>query len=129
MILRLLRMRRNVNRNVFNDRKNVSATTILVCLSPTGTGLLGLRRAGDRGLLLERLQPLHVAQRGAATSRQQGVRQQHAWRVCRAGRLGAQEVPDVAIPGRARRMPGRQGSFSAVSVSVAGVGDASGGND
>ena len=27
MILHLLRMRRNVNRNVFNDRKNVSATT------------------------------------------------------------------------------------------------------
>ena len=26
MILHLLRMRRNVNRNVFNDRKNVSAT-------------------------------------------------------------------------------------------------------
>ena len=29
MILYLLRMRRNVNRNVFNDRKNVSATTPL----------------------------------------------------------------------------------------------------
>ena len=27
MILQLLRMRRNVNRNVFNARKNVSATT------------------------------------------------------------------------------------------------------
>ena len=27
MILHLLHMRRNVNRNVFNDRKNVSATT------------------------------------------------------------------------------------------------------
>ena len=27
MILHLLRMRRNVNQNVFNDRKNVSATT------------------------------------------------------------------------------------------------------
>ena len=27
MILHLLCMRRNVNRNVFNDRKNVSATT------------------------------------------------------------------------------------------------------
>ena len=26
MILHLLRLRRNVNRNVFNDRKNVSAT-------------------------------------------------------------------------------------------------------
>ena len=26
MILLLLRMRRNVNRNVFNDRKNVSTT-------------------------------------------------------------------------------------------------------
>ena len=26
MILHLLRMRRNVNRNVFNDRENVSAT-------------------------------------------------------------------------------------------------------
>ena len=26
MILHLLRMRRNANRNVFNDRKNVSAT-------------------------------------------------------------------------------------------------------
>ena len=26
MILHLLRMRRNVNRNVFNDRKNVSGT-------------------------------------------------------------------------------------------------------
>ena len=26
MVLHLLRMRRNVNRNVFNDRKNVSAT-------------------------------------------------------------------------------------------------------
>ena len=26
MILHLLRMRRNVNRNVFNERKNVSAT-------------------------------------------------------------------------------------------------------
>ena len=29
MILHLVRMRRNVNRNVFNDRKNVSATTPL----------------------------------------------------------------------------------------------------
>ena len=29
MILHLLRMRRNVNRNVFNDRENVSATTAL----------------------------------------------------------------------------------------------------
>ena len=29
MILHLLRMRRNVNRNVFNDRKNVSVTTVL----------------------------------------------------------------------------------------------------
>ena len=28
MILHLLRMRRNVNRNIFNDRKNVSATVI-----------------------------------------------------------------------------------------------------
>ena len=28
MILHLLRMRRNVNRNVFNDRKNVSATSV-----------------------------------------------------------------------------------------------------
>ena len=27
MILHLLHMRRNVNRNVFNDRENVSATT------------------------------------------------------------------------------------------------------
>ena len=27
MTLHLLRIRRNVNRNVFNDRKNVSATT------------------------------------------------------------------------------------------------------
>ena len=27
MILHLLRLRRNVNRNVFNDRKNVSETT------------------------------------------------------------------------------------------------------
>ena len=27
MILHISRMRRNVNRNVFNDRKNVSATT------------------------------------------------------------------------------------------------------
>ena len=26
MILHLVRMRKNVNRNVFNDRKNVSAT-------------------------------------------------------------------------------------------------------
>ena len=30
MILHLLRMRRNVNRNVFNDRKNVSATALRV---------------------------------------------------------------------------------------------------
>ena len=30
MILHLLRMRRNVNRNVFNDRENVSATTLLL---------------------------------------------------------------------------------------------------
>ena len=29
MILHVLRMRRNGNRNVFNDRKNVSATTQL----------------------------------------------------------------------------------------------------
>ena len=29
MILHVLRMRRNVNRNVFNDRKNVSATAPL----------------------------------------------------------------------------------------------------
>ena len=29
MILHLLRMRRNVNRNVFNDRENVSATPSL----------------------------------------------------------------------------------------------------
>ena len=29
MILHLLRMRRNVNRNVFNDRKNVSATVVV----------------------------------------------------------------------------------------------------
>ena len=28
MSLHLLRMRRNVNRNVFNDRKNVSATAV-----------------------------------------------------------------------------------------------------
>ena len=28
MILHFLRMRRNVNRNVFNDRKNVSATAL-----------------------------------------------------------------------------------------------------
>ena len=28
MNLHLLRMRRNVNRNVFNDRKNVSATAV-----------------------------------------------------------------------------------------------------
>ena len=30
MILHLLRMCRNVNRNVFNDRKNVSATAISI---------------------------------------------------------------------------------------------------
>ena len=30
MILHLLRMRRNVNRNVFNDRRNVSATTYYI---------------------------------------------------------------------------------------------------
>ena len=29
MILHLVRMRRNVNRNVFNDRKNVSATPLV----------------------------------------------------------------------------------------------------
>ena len=34
MILHLLRMRRNVNRNVFNDRKNLSATALRVT-SPT----------------------------------------------------------------------------------------------
>ena len=32
MILHLLRMRRNVNRNVFNARKNVSATTELALI-------------------------------------------------------------------------------------------------
>ena len=30
MILHLLRMRRNANRNVFNDRKNVSVTPFVV---------------------------------------------------------------------------------------------------
>ena len=34
MILHLLCMRRNVNRNVFNDRKNVSTTALRVT-SPT----------------------------------------------------------------------------------------------
>ena len=33
MILHLLRMRRNVNRNVFNDRKNVSATSPSIALA------------------------------------------------------------------------------------------------
>ena len=33
MILHLLRMRRNVNRNVFNDRKNVTPTRELCCIS------------------------------------------------------------------------------------------------
>ena len=35
MILHLLRMRRNVSRDVFNDRKNVSTTT--ACLKVAGT--------------------------------------------------------------------------------------------
>ena len=36
MILHLLRKRRNVNRNVFNDRKNVSATAPCVIIFPRG---------------------------------------------------------------------------------------------
>ena len=35
MSLHLLGIRRNVNRNVFNDRKNVSATTCPVTNTPT----------------------------------------------------------------------------------------------
>ena len=35
MIIHLLRMRRNVNLNVFNDRKNVSATPYWTGLLPT----------------------------------------------------------------------------------------------
>ena len=41
MILHLLRMRRNVNRNVFNDQKNVSATFYLgaQCAKPKGVNV------------------------------------------------------------------------------------------
>ena len=43
MILHLLRMRRNVNWNVFNDRKNVSATASVASSGPTKTvQLIGL---------------------------------------------------------------------------------------
>ena len=45
MILHLLRMRRNVNRNVFNDRKNVSATPVQITALDRGTGTLPLSRA------------------------------------------------------------------------------------
>ena len=54
MILHLLRMRRNVNRNDFNDRKNVSATArlkycrdVTVGVSSSGFAPL-LRRAAER---------------------------------------------------------------------------------
>ena len=37
MILHLLRMRRNVNRSVFNDRENISATALQKPMNVFGT--------------------------------------------------------------------------------------------
>ena len=58
MILHLLRMRRNINRNVFNDRKNASATTSSSIHSgrPSNNDHedLALRRRDELGELLQR---------------------------------------------------------------------------
>ena len=53
MILYLLHMRSNVNRTVFNDRKNVSATALRVVTSPATISSPGMHDTRGRVVKME----------------------------------------------------------------------------